>query len=145
MSPFTAKVVGAVSSAPKRTLLAAVAHACWASVSQAGSGPAAVASGGGFGGPAPAVGSIQWLLEVNGKGRKQKQRKSLIRLSENFIFVNMCRKKMHDGVRKYLVYRFEPPFPVFFSISISPLSSLHVSRISSFSLCLALTCFCLLN
>ena len=70
MSPFTAKVVGAVSSATKRTLLAAVAHACWASVSQA-SGPAAVASGGGFGGPAPAVGSIQWLLEVNGKGRKE--------------------------------------------------------------------------
>ena len=73
MSPFTAKVVGSLSSAPKRTLLAALAHACCASVSQA-TGAAGVATGGGFGGPAPTVGSIQWLLEVRVGRRKKKKR-----------------------------------------------------------------------
>lgn len=57
MAPFTSKAAGAFTTAPKRSLLAALAHACCGSV-------AAVATGGGFGGPTPAVGSVQWLLEV---------------------------------------------------------------------------------
>jgi len=60
MFPFTGKCVGAVASAPKRAVLAALANCCCGMLGRMGG----VATGGGFGGAPPEIGSVQWLLEV---------------------------------------------------------------------------------